>query len=667
MKKLAFLCCALSVVGVFARPSAYETVSPDKRNKVVVESLRDGKLSLSVYRDGILRVGPLRPAMKFSEVGLKAGEVVDFSRFSTSGTELSPNYKKSSVDLASNRLSLKFEKGLVLEIAVRNDAAAYRFSLEGESRRIRVLGEDAPIVLPSVGEETWIATEWPNPKTKTDPFQNSWEYPHKKQKFSDIASTSIVCLPLVVKFPDGQFMCVSESDLRDYPGWNLRSLGGGSALEGAFAKMPVLSSCKNDLTHIWIGGREDYLVDTFAPRTFPWRVFMFADACEKLCENDAIWALAEPSKGDYSWVRPGLSAWDWWNASVVRENVSFVPGMNTPTLKHYIDFAAQMSLPYFLIDAGWAKKDDLTTPVAQLDMAEVCRYAAEKGVRLILWAGWGSFFPGGKDIRDEMFDKYSAMGVAGFKIDFIDRDDAYAERFFVETAEKAAKRKLIVLFHGMHKPTGLSRTYPNVLNYEGVFGLEQVKWSVPGTDFTKTDLSVFYCRMTAGPVDYTPGAMRNSTKKDYRPSYTAPESMTTRVHQMALYTMYEAPVQMMCDSPSMYRENLECAEFISKVPVVWDETVGLAGDIEKFAVVARRKGDVWYIGAIGQRQPLSVEIKLDFLKDGKWEADVVEDGPLASARDARDYRRRKACFSAGETVKIKMEGGGGWTARLVRK
>ncbi|MBO4448451.1 MAG: glycoside hydrolase family 97 catalytic domain-containing protein [Kiritimatiellae bacterium] len=656
------LLAALAIAAPFAcQADLYSVKSPDGRNVVEVETLP--RLSLRVFRDGCLRLGPVEPMMEFG--GRPSGFAFSgCERRSLKGKATSPIYKKSHVDLSANCAVFRLGDSLAVNVTVRDDAAAYRFETSFDGMAT-VLSETADFVLPSADAEVWLANEWPNAEAKGDTFQNSWEAPHRKRRLEDVSPTNIVCLPLVVRFPDGQAMCVTESDLRGYPGWNLRGEEGATnRLSGAFARAPDPGALENDLTHVWVRGRLAHLAETEGRRTYPWRVFMFADSPARLCENDAVWALAREAEGDFSWVRPGVSAWNWWNDTVVR-GVDFKPGMNTATMKHYVDFAAEMKLAYLVIDSGWCVKDELFRVVPALDLAEVCRHARERGVGIILWAGWGSLLPEGRDMRREVFERYSAMGAAGFKIDFIDRDDVEAERFVESTAALAAQCRLVIDYHGMHKPTGLSRTYPNVLTYEGVFGLEQVKWAAPGIDFAESDLAVFFCRMSAGPMDYTPGAMRNSVRKFYRPSYSTPESMTTRVHQMALFTLFESPLQMMCDSPTMYRENVECARFIAAVPTVWDETRGLAGELGKFAVVARRKGSDWWVAAIGPRQPFSVEVKLDFLGDGaEWEADVFEDGPLASSKDACDYRHGSLRVKPGEALKVKMAGGGGWCARF---
>ncbi|MBR1588864.1 MAG: glycoside hydrolase family 97 catalytic domain-containing protein [Kiritimatiellae bacterium] len=261
-----------------------------------------------------------------------------------------------------------------------------------------------------------------------------------------------------------------------------------------------------------------------------------------------------------------------------------------------------------------------------------------------------------------MFQKYAGMGVKGFKIDFMDRDDQFLVDFLEKTAAIAAQYKLMVDYHGMYKPTGFSRTYPNIVNYEGVHGLEQLKWE-KDSDFPANDIKAVYTRMVAGPMDYTPGAMRNATKAGFKPDYTMPGSQGTRVRQMALMSLFEAPLQMLCDSPSQYLKNIECFKFMSAVPTVWDETVGLAGDVDKYAAIARRKGDVWYVSAIGSWEPQSLELALPFLGEGEWKAEIFEDGVNAD-RDATDYVRREAKLTAAGKLAVKMAPGGGFTARI---
>ena len=355
----------------------------------------------------------------------------------------------------------------------------------------------------------------------------------------------------------------------------------------------------------------------------------------------------------------GKVAWDWWNDWNV-SGVSFKAGCNTATYEYYINFAAKFGIEYVIMDEGWSRHLDVMEISPETDVPHLVEYANARGVGIILWCAWPQLV--GR--QNEVFARYAKMGVKGFKIDFMNRDDQVMERYLEETARIAADWKLVLDYHGMHKPTGFSRTYPNVLNYEGVHGLEEVKWE-DGSDFPRNDLMSFYCRQSAGPMDYTPGAMLNMTKAQFRSNYSRPGSQGTRVHQMALMTLCEAPLQMLCDSPTQYLRNRECFEFMAKVPVAWDETVGLGGEMESFAVVARRKGEVWYVAAIGAWRPQKFDIDTSFLCKGRWLAEIFADG-INADQDAADYVLRVESIVVGAKIPVELAPGGGWTARLVR-
>ena len=382
-----------------------------------------------------------------------------------------------------------------------------------------------------------------------------------------------------------------------------------------------------------------------------------------MLDNDLVWLLGTPADAqtDWSWVKPGKVAWEWWNDWNVSK-VPFRAGCNTATYEYYIDFAQQFGIEYVIMDEGWSKELQIMELNPETDVPHLVKYANARGVGIILWCAWPQLV--GR--QHEVFSKYANMGVKGFKIDFMDRDDQEMELYLEETAKIAAEYKLLIDYHGMHKPTGMSRTYPNILNYEGIHGLECTKWEDGRTDFMRNDLLGLYCRMSAGPMDYTPGAMINMARKQIRASLMQPGSQGTRVHQMALMALYEAPLQMLCDSPTQYLRNRECFEFMAKVPVVWDETIGLPGEMEKSAAIARRKGDAWYVAAINSWEPCTMEIDTSFLGDGKWRAEIFADG-LNADRDATDYVKKSESFKAGEKIKIELAPGGGWIARFVRR
>jgi len=412
--------------------------------------------------------------------------------------------------------------------------------------------------------------------------------------------------------------------------------------------------------------RHPYLAKTKGTRTFPWRVFVIGDSPSDLVASDAVYALAEPSRvADASWVKPGQVAWDWWHGFKITDVPGLKTGCNFETYKEYVNFAAANGIAYIIMDEGWAENLDLNMPRADVNVPGVIAYAKGKGVGVILWAAWAQLMDRGKRLR--VFDHYGAMGAKGFKIDFMNRDDQLLERFLEETAADAAERKLVVMYHGIHKPTGLCRTYPNVLNYEGVYGLEQGH-SIGGRRVVvSNDVNLVYTRMIAGAMDYTPGAMRNRAfgAPDFVKGRDANACYGTRCHQLALFPLFEAPVQMLCDSPTQYRTAPECTAFLTKVPTVWDDTVGVAGEIGKYAAVARRKGGRWWLGAITNWEAREIMLPTGFLGDGEWVVEAFEDAPDADV-NAEHYVRRTFIVKSGEPIKAKLAPGGGFAAVFFR-
>ena len=631
--------------------------SPDGRNEIRLTT--EPVLSYSVLRDGKERIASTPISLTVEGKGVLGGKVkvAETARVPRAGKFDTPIYKKAAIDDNGNETKVTFEGGWQVFLHARNDGVAYRFATAWPEPLVKVTGEAADIMFPC-GDLTVYAgltgshqSSWESIYTKTNVAKLKDEMKKEKQR--------LCYLPLLVQYKDGANLCVTESDLLDYPGWNLVADAVAPKLKASFAQFPDPAKITDNQRQRRIGGRLPYLAQTKGSRAYPWRVFVLADNPAKLVEADIVYALASPSKltGDLSWVKPGKVAWDWWNDWNV-SGVQFRAGCNTETYKFYIDFASKTDVEYVIFDEGWSVKLKIMEINPEVDVPELVKYANSRGVGIILWCSWPQLV--GR--QDEVFQKYAGMGVKGFKIDFMDRDDQFLVDFLEKTAAIAAKYKLMVDYHGMYKPTGFSRTYPNIVNYEGVHGLEQLKWE-KDADFPANDLKAVFTRMVAGPMDYTPGAMRNATKAGFKPNYTMPGSQGTRVHQMALMSLFEAPLQMLCDSPSQYLKNKECFKFMSAVPTVWDETIGLAGDVDKYAAIARRKGNVWYVSAIGAWEPQALELDISFLGDGEWKAEIFEDGMNAD-RDATDYVRREAKLVSGEKLAVKMAPGGGFTARI---
>ena len=386
---------------------------------------------------------------------------------------------------------------------------------------------------------------------------------------------------------------------------------------------------------------------------------MLADRAIDLMKSNLVYNLSAPCKiQNPDWIKSGKVAWDWWNDQTV-VGQSFEKGMNNATMKYFIDFAAETGLEYMLIDAGWygAADDtiaDITKCVPGIDIPELVSYGRNKNVGIILWTNWINT----RNQLEEALKTYSDWGVKGLKIDYMDGDLQRIVDFYYKTADCAARNKLLVDFHGSCKPTGLGRTYPNVMSYEGVLGLEHCKWSKRITP--EHNVTIPFTRMLVGPMDYTPGAMNNKTEKDFEADYSSPSTIGTRAHQLAMYVVYESPLQMLSDHPAAYRGQ-ETTEFLKTVPATWNETLPLEGEISKYIVLARRNGERWFVGAMNGNEERTVTIPLNFLKLGtKYEAVIYKDSIDSDTYPQHTDISTKR-FKSIDVLSIKMVKGGGCT------
>lgn len=638
----------------------YTAVSPDGKNEIRLSA--GEKLTFSVKSAGKERVSASE--IKLCVEGRAfTGKALKAEKSQTGGKLRTPIYKKAEIDLASNQTVVEFEGGFKVRLAARNDGVAYRWETDFGEGTVKVKNETAGLTFPA-GQQGWFAVN--HGAQKGDPLQNSWETVYEKKKVSELKSDKSVLYyaPMTLVYGDGAAMSVTESDLREYSGWNfIRSPKCENSLEAWWGNYPVVEKQTTDQRHTWINGRHDYIVETAGKRTYPWRTFMLGASPLELVGSDIVYALAEPAADgtDFSWVKPGKVAWDWWNDWNI-SGVDFRAGCNTKTYEYYIDFASENGVEYVIFDEGWSKKLRIWEVHPDVDVPHLVKYAAKRNVGIILWCTWTQLI----EDADRIFAHYAAMGVKGFKVDFMDREDAWEVQFLERTAKLAAKHKLLLDYHGMSKPTGMHRMYPNIINYEGIWGLEQCKWTGYG-DIPGHDVNTVFTRQLAGPMDYTPGAMRNMTKKAYKSCYERPGCQGTRVHQMALMTAFEAPLQMLCDSPTMYKRNQECFDFMAKVPTTWDDTLALCGTPETYVALARRKGSDWYVAVVNNWDAREVEICLkSLLKDGKGaqrNAETFADG-INADRDAEDYKRCMKKVNLSEPLKVKLAPGGGWTARI---
>ncbi|HOY50948.1 MAG TPA: glycoside hydrolase family 97 catalytic domain-containing protein, partial [Prolixibacteraceae bacterium] len=439
---------------------------------------------------------------------------------------------------------------------------------------------------------------------------------------------------------------------------------GENALTGVHAPYPKTPAQggQNILQQI-ATEREPFIAQVKAGAALPWRVLTVSTSDRELLDNDLVYLLASPSRiEDPSWIKPGKVAWDWWNDWNI-DGVDFRAGINNDTYKYYIDFASENKIEYVILDEGWAvnKKADLLQIIPEISVKELVDYAKERNVGIILWAGYHAM---DRDL-EQVCRIYSEMGVKGFKVDFMDRDDQPMVEFYYRCAETAARYNLMVDFHGAYKPTGLHRTWPNVINFEGVNGLEQVKWSPVEVDMVGYDVTFPYIRMLAGPVDYTQGAMRNANRWNYRPINSDPMSQGTRCRQLAQYVIFESPLNMLCDNPSNYRREAECTRFIAEIPTVWDETIALDGKVGEYIVIARRKGDTWYVGGLTNWHKREVTVDLGFLGDQFKTVELFRDG-INADRAARDYKRETFPLPTERKMTLTLMQGGGFAAKITR-
>lgn len=572
-----------------------------------------------------------------------------------------PFYRSSCVRDYYNELTLRFKGDYSVVFRAYNDGVAYRF-VNHAKKPFCILNEEVDYRFPA---DVTASVPYVNAGKDGDyngQFHNSFENVYTTAPISQLNKERLMFLPLVVQATPEVKVCITETDLNNYPGLYLTNAKGSNSLSGIQAPYPkTMKQGGHNNLQMRVQTREEYIAKVDGPRNFPWRVAVVTTRDTQLAASNLSYLLAEPSKlSDTSWIKPGKVAWEWWNDWNLC-GVDFKTGVNNATYKAYIDFASQYGIEYVILDEGWAVnlKADLMQVVKEIDLKELVDYAAARNVGIILWAGYYAF----ERDMENVCRYFSEMGVKGFKVDFMDRDDQLMTDFNHRAAAMCAKYHLILDLHGTHKPAGLNRTYPNVLNFEGVHGLEQMKWRPAGFDQITYDVMIPFIRQVAGPMDYTQGAMRNATRENYYPSNSEPMSQGTRCHQLAMYIVLESPFNMLCDSPSNYMREPESTSFIAQVPTVWDETVVLDGKMGEYIITARRKGDTWFVGGLNNWDARDVEVDLSFLSSGSHKAVLFKDGVNAH-RTARDYKREEVSVSSAQPLKVHLAPGGGFTLQI---
>ena len=628
----------------------YTLYSPDKNIQVTV-SLNE-KLAWSIKFKNEVMLQPGELAITFDH-----GVIIGYNPVVSKEKR---NYKNdiitADVPVKSrlikdeyNELELSFKGNYILKVRAYNEGAAYRFETNFKEKEVKVVSETSNFYFSNNYRVLW-------PVENDTAFQSHFENIFKDTTIASFTPKQYGNLPMLLFHPSKVSLLISEADLYDYPNLFLYGTSRNSVTAG-FPKVIDSLLPRGDRGNRIIK-LANYIARTSGTRTYPWRTVSIADDDKKLLENNLTYKLSNPSViKDASWIKPGKVALDWWNANNIY-GVNFKAGLNTSTYKYNIDFASAFGLEYIILDEGWSRTTtDVLHARKEIDIGELVKYGNNKNVGIILWSLWG---PLDKNM-DTILDQFVRWGVKGIKVDFMARSDQRMVNYYEKVAAAAAKRNLLVDLHGAYKPVGLNRKYPNVLSYEGVRGLENHKWEATITP--QHNVTLPFTRMTAGPMDYTPGAMINATKENFRIVFTEPMSMGTRAHQAAMYVLYESPLQMLADNPSNYWRDTAFTRFIAAIPTTWDTTLALEALAAEYLAVAKKSKNKWYVGSMTNSTQRSFTIRTDFLDDGHYSVSILSDG-INSDRHASDYIISKQTIKKGDPITVKMAPGGGWVAVL---
>jgi len=631
--------------------SNYSLRSPDQRIEVRVRVV--DRLTYDVLLNGGLLLQNSTLSMNINQASLGIQPRVKAAKQRSENKEIISPVPQKSVRIREhyNELRLEMEGDYAIVWRAFNEGVAYGWETSLATSDAKVYGEDARFN---------FAGDYNVYYPKEDSFFSHNEREFLNLPLKQITQTTLASLPAVVATNNGVKIVIAESDVEDYPGLWLRGAS-NNALDAVFPPYPLKEELrKNSDRDFVVTEKADYIATTKGTRTFPWRILCIAEKDADLITNQLVYLLAKPSQvQDTSWIKPGKVAWDWYNANNIY-GVDFKSGINTETYKYYIDFASRFGIEYVILDEGWYKLGNLLSVTPEINIEELVAYGKKKNVGLILWVVWKTL----DDQFDAAFDQAEKWGVKGLKVDFMQRDDQLLINFYHKVCREAARRRMLVDFHGAIRPATMTRTWPNLVNVEGVRGLEQTKWSKYANP--EHNVTLPFTRMLLGPMDYTPGAMVNSGReKNFAPIFERPMSLGTRVHQLAMYVIYEAPLQMLADSPSHYLREPEMMEFLKRVPTVWDETRVLAAQLGDYVCIARRKDREWYIGAMTDWTSRTLDIDLSFLPAGRFEMVAYEDGPNAD-KMGHDYKLRISNVDRSKKLKINLASGGGWAARIYR-
>ena len=637
-----------------AKEKKYVLSSPDGTLKVEISAGNELVYQVMHGNDTILSHSNIALVLEDGTIVGRTPRITGERRKKIKDNIESPFYRFKEFVATGNELDLKLKGGFGIIFRAYNEGVAYRFYTT-QSSDIIIKEEQAEFNF----KEDYTAYL---PYTTNDKqpmamaFQNVYDITPLSK-----AQPKLAFLPVTVDCGSVK-LTLLESDLEAYPGMFVQSQQGKYGLKGVFAPYPAKTDFYPWRKQEYVTETTDFISRSRGSRSYPWRVLAITEKDTDMPVNNLVYALASPNRiGDTSWIKTGKVAWDWWNDWNLK-GVPFKAGINMDTYKYYIDFASRNGLEFIVLDEGWyaPKSGDMLTVIPELDLPELIAYGKSKGVEIVLWTVF--------NVLDSQLEaackKYADMGIKGFKVDFLDRDDQTAVEMVYRIAEMTARYKLTLDLHGIYKPTGINRTYPHIINFESVFGMEEVKWTDIKNNMPLYDVTFPYIRMMAGPVDYTPGAMRNATKADWRAMYYTPASMGTRCHQLAAYIVHDSPFTMLCDAPTNYLNEQECVDFMASLPVEVDSTFIASGELGKYIVTVRKKDVNWYIGGMTNWDERDVQLDFSFLPEGvSYTAVLFKDGVNAN-KQAEDYRKETICINKDSRLTLHLASGGGFAMKL---
>ena len=637
-----------------AKEKKYVLSSPDGTLKMEISAGNELAYQVMHGNDTILSHSNIGLVLENGTIVGKTPRITGERRRKIKDNIESPFYRFKEFVATGNELDLKLKGGFGIIFRAYNEGVAYRFYTT-QSSDIIIKEEQAEFNFKE-DYTAYLPYTTNDKKPMAMAFQNVYDITPLSK-----AQPKLAFLPVTVDCGSVK-LTLLESDLEAYPGMFVQSQQGKYGLKGVFAPYPAKTDFYPWRKQEYVTETTDFISRSRGSRSYPWRVLAITEKDTDMPVNNLVYALASPYRiGDTSWIKTGKVAWDWWNDWNLK-GVPFKAGINMDTYKYYIDFASRNGLEFIVLDEGWyaPKSGDMLTVIPELDLPELIAYGKSKGVEIVLWTVF--------NVLDSQLEaackKYADMGIKGFKVDFLDRDDQTAVEMVYRIAEMTARYKLTLDLHGIYKPTGINRIYPHIINFESVFGMEEVKWTDIKNNMPLYDVTFPYIRMMAGPVDYTPGAMRNATKADWRAMYYTPASMGTRCHQLAAYIVHDSPFTMLCDAPTNYLNEQECVDFIASLPVEVDSTFIASGELGKYIVTVRKKDVNWYIGGMTNWDERDVQLDFSFLPEGvSYTAVLFKDGVNAN-KQAEDYRKETIRIDKDSRLTLHLASGGGFAMKL---